>query len=222
MTTRPTPADPHHGSPHHGSPLHSSTTHHGSTHHDGLRRTGLPRRTDSHHAGLRRADPHGTDPLRGTRGDRPAAPPARPHHPHASARAGQHPPTGRQPRHPRAACAPAAPAAPAPDFRTGLSMRFAQQLVEVLTGARPSGQLMRHTTLDGYGQLASLVRTGTLRRGGAADRPRLGPVHDRSPSPDAIEACVRVDLGSRHHMVAFRLELRGPAGQWQCTAVEAR
>ncbi|MFD0347684.1 Rv3235 family protein [Kitasatospora aburaviensis] len=102
-----------------------------------------------------------------------------------------------------------------------MTTRFAHQLVEVLIGTRPSGQLMRHTSLDGYGQLASLVRAGALRRGGAA-RPRLGPVHDRSPSPDAVEACVRVDLGSRHHMVAFRLELRGPAGQWQCTAVEAR
>ncbi|MFD8756771.1 Rv3235 family protein [Kitasatospora sp. NPDC059577] len=128
-------------------------------------------------------------------------------------------PAGRHPRHPRTACAGAG--APTADPRA-LASRFAHQLVEVLTGARPSGQLMRHTSLDGYGQLASLVRTGALRRGGAADRPRLGPVHDRSPSPDAVEACVRVDLGRRHHMVAFRLEQRGPAGQWQCTAVEAR
>ncbi|WP_223242696.1 Rv3235 family protein, partial [Streptomyces sp. CBMA123] len=113
-------------------------------------------------------------------------------------------------------------AAPVRHDARALAARFAHQLVEVLTGARPSGQLMRHTSLDGYGQLASLVRAGALRRGGPADRPRLGPVHDRSPSPDAVEACVRVDLGRRHHMVAFRLEQRGPAGQWQCTAVEAR
>ncbi|MEU1285710.1 Rv3235 family protein [Kitasatospora sp. NPDC005856] len=126
-------------------------------------------------------------------------------------------PAGRRPRHPRAACT----ASPGP-ASGALAARFAHQLVEVLTGARPSGQLMRHTSLDGYGQLASLVRAGALRRGGPADRPRLGPVHDRSPSPDAVEACVRVDLGRRHHMVAFRLEQRGPAGQWQCTAVEAR
>ncbi|MFJ7908748.1 Rv3235 family protein [Kitasatospora sp. NPDC096204] len=126
-------------------------------------------------------------------------------------------PAGRRPRHPRAACT----GAPGPD-PGALAARFAHRLVEVLTGARPSGQLMRHTSLAGYGQLASLVRAGALRRGGPADRPRLGPVHDRSPSPDAVEACVRVDLGRRHHMVAFRLEQRGPAGQWQCTAVEAR
>ncbi|MEV7356626.1 Rv3235 family protein [Kitasatospora sp. NPDC059811] len=128
-----------------------------------------------------------------------------------------HDPAGRRPRHPRAACT-----GPGGHDPRALASRFAHQLVEVLTGARPSGQLMRHTSLDGYGQLASLVRAGALRRGGAADRPRLGPVHDRSPSPDAVEACVRVDLGRRHHMVAFRLEQRGQAGQWQCTAVEAR
>ncbi|MFF4382265.1 Rv3235 family protein [Kitasatospora sp. NPDC001547] len=134
-------------------------------------------------------------------------------------------PAGRRPRHPRAACTAAPGVGPGAGSRPdagALAGRFARQLVEVLTGARPSGQLMRHTSLDGYGQLASLVRAGALRRGGPADRPRLGPVHERSPSPDAVEACVRVDLGRRHHMVAFRLEQRGPAGQWQCTAVEAR
>lgn len=138
--------------------------------------------------------------------------------PHRHLRGATPHPAGRQPRHPRATC-PGTP--PGHDARA-LAARFAHRLVEVLTGARPSGQLMRHTSLDGYGQLASLVRAGALRRGGAAVRPRLGPVHDRSPSPDAVEACVRVDLGRRHHMVAFRLEQRGPAGQWQCTAVEAR
>ncbi|WP_052706576.1 Rv3235 family protein [Streptomyces rubellomurinus] len=152
--------------------------------------------------------------------------------PHRRPRAADCDPAGRRPRHPRTACATAASAtataAGAVPGRDGghdpraLAARFAHQLVEVLTGARPSGQLMRHTSLHGYGQLASLVRIGALRRGGPADRPRLGPVHDRSPSADAVEACVRVDLGRRHHMVAFRLEQRGPAGQWQCTAVEAR
>ncbi|MEV7772691.1 Rv3235 family protein [Kitasatospora sp. NPDC086791] len=159
-----------------------------------------------------------------------ARPPRRPRTAHGACD-----PAGRLPRHPRAACGgvpgpgsgagsgsgPGSAPGSGPDPRA-LASRFAHQLVEVLTGARPSGQLMRHTSLDGYGQLASLVRMGALRRGGATARPRLGPVHDRSPSPDAVEACVRVDLGRRHHMVAFRLEQRGPAGQWQCTAVEAR
>ncbi|MFF2354765.1 Rv3235 family protein [Kitasatospora sp. NPDC058115] len=129
-----------------------------------------------------------------------------------------HPGPPRRPRRPRAGCT----GAPAREPLDALSTRFAHRLVEVLTGARPSGQLLRHTTLDCYGQLSTLVRAGTLRRTRADERPRLGPVHDRSPSPGAVEACVRVDLGTRHHVVAFRLEPRGPAGQWQCTAVEAR
>ncbi|GAA3012363.1 hypothetical protein GCM10010519_48960 [Streptomyces lactacystinicus] len=128
-------------------------------------------------------------------------------------------PAGGRPRHPRAACT--GPDSPGPDSGA-LAARFAHRLVEVLTGARPSGQLMRHTSLAGYGQLASLVRAGALRGGALADRRRLARIHDRSPAPDAVEACVRVDLGRRHHVVAFRLEQRGPAGQWQCTAVEAR
>ncbi|MEV6972511.1 Rv3235 family protein [Kitasatospora sp. NPDC093806] len=149
----------------------------------------------------------------------PAVLSARPHRSRGTARDHHHPPAAeRRPRHPRTACAPAPGHAP----QAGLSTRFAHRLVEVLTGARPSGQLLRHTTLACYGQLSALVRAGTLSRAHGAERPRLGPVHDRSPSPGAVEACVRVDLGARHHMVAFRLEPRGPAGQWQCTAVEAR
>ncbi|MFB6890519.1 Rv3235 family protein [Kitasatospora sp. NPDC056327] len=154
----------------------------------------------------------------------PAVLSARPHRPRGTVRDPRPPADPRQqhrprrPRHPRAACS----GGPDRDPREGLSVRFAHRLVEVLTGARPSGQLLRHTTLDCYGQLSALVRAGTLRGPGGAGRPRLGPVHDRSPSPGAVEACVRVDLGSRHHVVAFRLEPRGPSGQWQCTAVEAR
>ncbi|MFC5667940.1 Rv3235 family protein [Kitasatospora misakiensis] len=152
----------------------------------------------------------------------PLAPPAvlsaRPYRSRGTAR-DHHPTTEpRRPRRPRAGCA----GGPGRDPRDGLSARFAHRLVEVLTGARPSGQLLRHTTLDCYGQLSALVRAGTLRGTRGGERPRLGPVHDRSPAPGAVEACVRVDLGSRHHMVAFRLEPRGPSGQWQCTAVEAR
>ncbi|MFE7191993.1 Rv3235 family protein [Kitasatospora sp. NPDC057541] len=147
----------------------------------------------------------------------PAVLSARPYRSRGTAR-DHHPAPPRRPRHPRTACTGGADREPL----DGLSTRFAHRLVEVLTGARPSGQLLRHTTLDCYGQLSALVRAGTLRRTRAGERPRLGPVHDRSPSPGAVEACVRVDLGARHHMVAFRLEPRGPSGQWQCTAVEAR
>ncbi|MGW6917938.1 Rv3235 family protein [Kitasatospora sp. NPDC054939] len=131
----------------------------------------------------------------------------------------------RRPRHPRADCEARVrshPPHPGGPGRAELTTRFAHRLVEVLTGARPCGQLQRHTTTDGYGQLAALVRSGTLRRGGPAAALRLGPVHDRSPAGDAVEACVRVDLGARQHMVAFRLERLARSGQWQCAAVEAR
>ncbi|WP_329495216.1 Rv3235 family protein [Kitasatospora herbaricolor] len=134
----------------------------------------------------------------------------------------------RHPRHPRAACAPAAHGTPGHAggteraVRAELAARFALRLVEVLTGVRPAGQLQRHTTLDGYGGLTALVRSGPLRPRGAVTRPRLGRVHDSAPSPEVVEACVRVELGPRHHMVAFRLERHRRTGQWQCAAVEAR
>ncbi|MCX5212635.1 Rv3235 family protein [Kitasatospora sp. NBC_00240] len=172
--------------------------------------------------------------LRETPGHEHAPPGGRPQPAHH--RAPQHPPgphraaAPRHPRHPREACAPAR----AGDIGTGtgtgteravraeLAARFALRLVEVLTGVRPAGQLQRHTTLDGYGGLTSLVRSGPLRPRGAAARPRLGRVHDSAPSAEAVEACVRVELGPRHHMVAFRLERHRRTGQWQCAAVEAR
>ncbi|MFE4601704.1 Rv3235 family protein [Kitasatospora indigofera] len=175
----------------------------------------------------------------GASGHRPAPPrgPARPpgvgaHHPPVAQQApAPHrsaPP--RHPRHPREACAPAARGGPGPGGGTGgeravraeLAGRFALRLVEVLTGVRPAGQLQRHTTLDGYGGLTALVRSGPLRPRGAATRPRLGRVHDSAPSAEVVEACVRVELGPRHHMVAFRLERHRRTGQWQCAAVEAR
>ncbi|MFG2823610.1 Rv3235 family protein [Kitasatospora sp. NPDC048365] len=120
-------------------------------------------------------------------------------------------------RRPRAACAPA----PSSTDRRDLAARFAHRLVEVLTGVRPVGQLQRHTTLLGYQQLTALVRTGPLRPRGRAPRMRLGRVYDSAPAPDALEVCVRVEFGPRHHMVAFRLEQHHRTAQWQCTAVEA-
>ncbi|MFC8451940.1 Rv3235 family protein [Kitasatospora sp. NPDC057223] len=128
-------------------------------------------------------------------------------------------------RHPRGACAAppeAAAAARARAERAELAARFAHRLVEVLTGVRPAGQLQRHTTLDGYGRLTALVRSGPLRPRGAAARPRLGRVHDSAPAAGVVEACVLVGSGSRHHMVAFRLERQRRTGAWQCAVVEAR
>ncbi|MFJ1794960.1 Rv3235 family protein [Kitasatospora griseola] len=151
---------------------------------------------------------------------------------HSARRPVRHPhPVGeaaRTVRSPRAACGggerPARPRSPAPS-RTGhsdLATRFARRLVEVLCGVRPVHQLQRHTTLPGFHQLAALTRSGPLRPRGRSWQPRLGHVHDSAPSPGAVEACVRVELGPRHHMLAFRLEQHTRTGQWQCAAVEAR
>ncbi|MEV4561389.1 Rv3235 family protein [Kitasatospora sp. NPDC049285] len=142
-------------------------------------------------------------------------------HPHQSGEA------PRVPRNPRAACAPARPyrprtPAPTTTRHADLAARFAHRLVEVLTGTRPVHQLQRHTTLPGFHQLAALVRTGPLRPRGRTSPFRLGRVHDSVPAPGALEACVRVEFGPRHHMLAFRLEQHTRTGQWQCSAVEAR
>ncbi|GAA0668217.1 hypothetical protein GCM10010193_20070 [Kitasatospora atroaurantiaca] len=139
--------------------------------------------------------------------------PARTPHPHPCAPAPAEP---RRPRHPRAACAPAH------GGHGELATRFAHRLVEVLTGLRPAGQLQRHTTVPGYQQLTALVRSGPLRPRGRVTGHRLGRVYDSAPVPGALEVCVRVEFGPRHHMVAFRLEQHRRTEQWQCAAVEAR
>ncbi|GJF30082.1 hypothetical protein KNE206_27820 [Kitasatospora sp. NE20-6] len=123
----------------------------------------------------------------------------------------------RVPRHPRAGCAPSRGAG-----QGDVAARFAHRLVEVLTGVRPVGQLQRHTTLQAYQQLTALVRGGPLRPRGTAPRTRLGRVYDSAPGPGALEVCVRVEFGPRHHMVAFRLERHRRTEQWQCAAVESR
>ncbi|WP_431678859.1 Rv3235 family protein [Kitasatospora sp. KL5] len=123
----------------------------------------------------------------------------------------------RAPHRPRTGCAPSHGAG-----QGDLAARFAHRLVEVLTGVRPAGQLQRHTTLHGYQQLTALARTGPLRPRGRAPQTRLGRVYDSAPAPDALEVCVRVEFGPRHHMVAFRLERHRRTEQWQCAAVEAR
>ncbi|MGW4809796.1 Rv3235 family protein, partial [Kitasatospora sp. NPDC004272] len=113
-------------------------------------------------------------------------------------------------------------AAPGSTGHADLAGRFAHRLVEVLCGVRPVHQLQRHTTLPGFHQLAALVRSGPLRPRGRVQRPRLGRVHDCAPGPGAVEACVRVELGPRHHVLAFRLERHTRTGQWQCAAVETK
>ncbi|MER5636289.1 Rv3235 family protein [Kitasatospora sp. NPDC002227] len=154
---------------------------------------------------------HPAHPAAGRRPVRTPHEHTRPAHQPAAART--EPP--RQPRHPRAACAPSR------GHHGELASRFAQRLVEVLTGLRPPGQLQRHTTVPAYRQLTALARSGPLRPRGRTGHHRLGRVHDSVPGPGALEVCVRVELGPRHHMVAFRLEQHRRTAQWQCAAVEA-
>ncbi|MCD0486270.1 Rv3235 family protein [Streptacidiphilus sp. ASG 303] len=104
----------------------------------------------------------------------------------------------------------------------GLATRFAQRLVEVLTGTRPAGQLARHTTHTGYGELTRLVQRGTLRPRSAGALPVLRRVYDSAPAPGVLEVCARVDTGPRTRMVAFRLERHPRTAQWQCAAVDTR
>ncbi|WP_371497337.1 Rv3235 family protein [Kitasatospora sp. NBC_00374] len=148
---------------------------------------------------------------------RPRRPVRHPHPVTAPGAPGAEPEGVRAPRHPRTACAPARGAG-----QGELASRFAHRLVEVLTGIRPVGQLQRHTTLKGYQQLVALVRSGPLRPRGRAPQARLGRVYDSAPGSGALEVCVRVEFGPRHHMVAFRLEQHRQTRQWQCAAVEAR
>ncbi|MFD9130044.1 Rv3235 family protein [Kitasatospora sp. NPDC059571] len=143
--------------------------------------------------------------------------PVRTPHPGRHAAAPHGPAAARPVRRPGAGCAPVHGAG-----QGDLAGRFAHRLVEVLTGVRPVGQLQRHTTLAGYQQLTALVRTGPLRPRGRIPQTRLGRVYDSAPAPDALEVCVRVEFGPRHHMVAFRLERHRRTEQWQCAAVEAR
>ncbi|WP_198549625.1 hypothetical protein, partial [Kitasatospora aureofaciens] len=76
-------------------------------------------------------------------------PTARPHR-RGRAGAGRCDPAGRRPRHPRAVCDGTARATgatgPARHDARALPARVAHQLVHLLTGPPPSGQLMGHTS----------------------------------------------------------------------------
>jgi len=97
--------------------------------------------------------------------------------------------------------------------------RLAQVVVEVLAGARPAGQLARHTTLDVLDQLERW--TGRLARGAdgrAALRPIVASVHVSEPADGVAEACAVVDTGPRRRALALRLE--GLDGRWRCTELQ--
>jgi hypothetical protein len=129
---------------------------------------------------------------------------------------GRHPDHARPPRPTGPRCAP-----PRSDLNE-LATRFALRLVEVLSGARPAGQLTRHTTHTAYGELTRLVHRGALRAGSGRTRAVVRRVYDSAPAPGVLEVCARVDLGKRSRVLAFRLEQHPRSRQWQCAALDTR
>ncbi len=104
--------------------------------------------------------------------------------------------------------------------------RFAQAVVEVLSGDRPHAQLSRwvsvtvqravEAAVDGLVEVTGapgLRRPGT----GRAGRPQVRSVHVSEPADGVAEVCATVRHGRRVRALAFRLE--GVDGRWCCTAL---
>ncbi|GAA2380299.1 Rv3235 family protein [Nonomuraea africana] len=88
-----------------------------------------------------------------------------------------------------------------------------QALAEVLTGRRPPETVADRLADRAY---AELVRAGRMIR--TASRPLVGRPHVTQPKEGAVEMCLLVHCGERHHVLAVRLERRGV--QWVCTDFE--
>lgn len=97
--------------------------------------------------------------------------------------------------------------------------RFVQAIVEVTSGARPIGQLVRWTSTDVYESVYRRIahRSATQRmprRTGAIVR----SIHLDEPVDGVAEVCAVVQEGGRCRAIALRLE--GVDGRWQCTALQ--
>ena len=117
-----------------------------------------------------------------------------------------------RPRTPSAALAPAQPFVQA----------FVQRLLEVLSGARPVGQLQRDTTPDLYEQLcaaAAAAPRGALA--GPATR-AVRSIRVQVRAEGVAEACATVKrrTPSGVRAVALALRLEGLEGRWCCTALD--
>lgn len=97
------------------------------------------------------------------------------------------------------------------------SGRFAQAVVEVLSGDRPVAQLVRWTTTDVYEEVACRVLDFGAAR---VEQPRavVRSVHVTEPADGVAEVAAMVRRGVRTTALALRLE--GLDGRWQCTAIE--
>jgi Family of unknown function (DUF6459) len=112
--------------------------------------------------------------------------------------------------------------------RTGdnqLASRYAQRLLEVLSGHRVCEQLTAIATEEVHNDVRTLVRRRCLL-GPNGSLPLLWKVFDDSPAPGVLEVAASVRVGERLEMLAFRLELRRvarrPNGTWRFTALETR
>jgi len=106
-----------------------------------------------------------------------------------------------------------------------LASRYAQRLLEVLSGHRVCEQLTALATEEVHDDVRTLVHRRCLL-GPNGSLPVLWKVFDDSPAPGVLEVTASVRVGERLEMLAFRLELRRaarrPDGTWRFTALETR
>lgn len=98
--------------------------------------------------------------------------------------------------------------------------RFAQALVEVLSGGRPLRQVATWMAPDVYDQLQRRLTAGSGR--GSATRARLASVHTALVEPGVLEVAARMVHAQRSRALAVRLEHhtdRRGVRQWRCTAL---
>ncbi|MFJ8144981.1 Rv3235 family protein [Streptomyces sp. NPDC096048] len=118
--------------------------------------------------------------------------------------------------------APGAPLVPAQTPRRPVPQlrptdRFAELLLNVLSGRRPVHSMLRHTVGRAYDDLAHLAERGPLRTRGT--HPVVRDIGYFEPRPGALEVFARIGAGDQLRAMAFRLE-QGHDLRWRCTAVE--
>ncbi len=98
--------------------------------------------------------------------------------------------------------------------------RFAQALVEVLSGGRPLRQVAAWMAPEVYDQLRRRLALGAGR--GPVTRARLASVHTALVEPGVLEVAARMVHAERSRALAVRLEHhtdRRGIRQWRCTAL---
>ncbi len=110
--------------------------------------------------------------------------------------------------------------------------RFAQAVVEIIGGDRPSAQVLRLTTVPVYQQICRRARLAVdaqtrrrspleatpIRSRRVTVRPVVASVRLSFVTGSAVEATVRVRHGERSRAMAARFELVGE--RWQCCALQ--